>query len=124
MALASASEMEEGSLRKEEAVLKAACFSAQVVPVDGGGDEAGGGGAVVERLEKRDESPEREEVWVVSFVPVAVEDSFAHGFVAACVEEELPPMPNPGTFTPAEPSLLNAPSWLAKTLCLAGGGGG
>ncbi len=60
MALASEREIEEGSLRKEEAVFNAACFSAQVVPLDGAGAGAVDGEAAVERLEKRDDSPERE----------------------------------------------------------------
>lgn len=123
MALASARETEEGSLRKEEAVFMAACFSAQVVPVDDEEAEAGGSEAVVERLEKRDERPEREGL-VLSLLPVAAVDSSAHGLSDAGVGEEVFPMPSPGTFTPAELNLLNAPSWVAKMSCLAAGGGG
>ena len=109
MALASDSETEEGSLRKEEAVLKAACFSAQVVPVDVGEADAGGGEAAVESLEKRDESPEGGEAFPLLLL-VGRSDSLAHGFSDSCEDGDVVPMPNPGTFTPAEPSLFNAPS--------------
>lgn len=83
VALASASDTEDGSLRKDEAVFKAACFSAQVVPVDGEGEAAGGGEAVVERLEKRELNPVREDVCVVSFLLVVAVDSSAHGFAGS-----------------------------------------
>ena len=52
MALASERDTEEGSLRREEAVFKAACFSAQVVPVNGAGAGAGEGDLAADRLEK------------------------------------------------------------------------
>lgn len=109
MALASERETEEGSLRKEEAVFKAACFSAHVVPVDGAGAAAGEGEAAVERLEKRDESPEIEPEFEAGGVEVPLCSS-THGLSWFSSEEDCFPMPNPGTFTPALPNLLRAPS--------------
>ena len=123
MALASERETEEGSLRKEEAVFKAACFSAHVVPVAGAGAGAGEGEAAVERLEKRDESPEIEPEFATGWLEAPLGSS-AHGLSWSSSGADGFPMPNPGTFTPAFPNLLTAPSWLANILRLAGGTGG
>ncbi len=103
VALASERETEEGSLRSEEAVFKAACFSAQEVPVDGAGLDVDDGEAAVERLEKRDERPD-------SAVLEALLGSSAHGLSVSSGGDAVFPMPNPGTFTPADPSLFKAPS--------------
>lgn len=77
VALASESEMEDGSLWKLEAVRRTSCFCCIVVPPWGDWDE--GGGEVVESLEKREPRLGSEGVCVVEGVLV---DGEAHGFGA------------------------------------------
>ena len=123
---ASAREMDEGSLRNWVAVWRAACFWAKVVPWDGDGDGAAAataaaavGGALGEEdvgevviFEKRLWRLLMDGDWVVVGLDVGgafVElDSLRHVFEAgelACP----PPIPKPGTETPAFPSRPKAP---------------
>ena len=107
VALASEREIEDGLLRNELAVFRAACFWANEVPWDGGSGFCG----LVEILENLDWSSLNWDVWTferLGVTPPGLEPpSSRPGFASW----GSPPMPSPGTVTPADPSLFKA-SWL------------
>lgn len=112
--LASEKDTDDGFLWKLEAVLRAACFCAHVVPSPDGfaggfagglGEEGDDGDDDVRNLEKRfwsslscdEDVPVGRGGWGGPCEPVS------------SLEELDRPMPNPGTDTPAAPNLLTAP---------------
>lgn len=109
--LASLNETDEGSLRNEDAVRRAACFSANVVPSLGARASAFGS---LERRANRDCSSFMGELLVGVF-EMEVAGLWVRGGGAGggrtClpVEPPPPPIPNPGTDIPAEDKLFNAP---------------
>ncbi len=102
VAFASASETEYGSLRNELAVFKAACFCAKEVPCAGESRFCD----LVDILENLDWSSLNWGPWALQIL--LFEPSwFFHGFASW----DPPPIPKPGTETPADPSLFKDP-WL------------
>jgi len=103
--LASLKDTEDGSLRNEDAVFNAACFSANVVPWLG----ASGLGEDVEDIrEKRDCSSLSCVLATGEAVGAELSVGDRDGGGNGCLDF-APLMPNPGTDTPAAPSLFKAP---------------
>lgn len=112
-ALASAKDTDEGSLWNAEAVLRAACFCAHVVPSAGAGAAAGAGDA---EGEEDDDECSLEKRFVSSFMCDRAGAAPGRGGGGGVPGELVAlagldwPMPRPGTEMPAAPRRLTAPA--------------